>query len=72
MSYLAHVDDAELLTENPSKLQAFLDRLNDSVVLFGMRFACSKCKKLLQDCADSKPVNWMRLTDFVTWVVYLP
>lgn len=37
------------------KLQALLDRLNDSVALFEMRFPPPNCKMLLHDWADSKP-----------------
>lgn len=40
---------------NPIKFQVFLDCLDDSVSLFGMRFSHSKCRMLLQDWVGSKP-----------------
>lgn len=50
-----HADDFVLLNEDPTKLQFFLDRLNDSVRMFGIRFAPPKCKMLLWGLGGSKP-----------------
>ncbi|VDP89318.1 unnamed protein product [Echinostoma caproni] len=44
-----------LLSKDPGKLQAFLDSLSASVSMFGMRFAPSKCKMLLQDWIGPAP-----------------
>lgn len=45
-----------LLIEDPSMLCVFLDLLNDSVIIFGISFASSKCKVLLQGWIGSKPI----------------
>ncbi|VDP82162.1 unnamed protein product [Echinostoma caproni] len=55
LSDLEYADDILLLSDDPGKLQAFLDSLNASVAMFGMRFAPSKCKMLLQDWVDPAP-----------------
>lgn len=38
-----------LPSEDPNKLKVYLDRLNDSADMFGMRLAPSKSVMLLQD-----------------------
>lgn len=38
-------DAVRLLSEEPSKLQVYLDHLNDKAAVIGMRFPSSKCKK---------------------------
>ena len=55
LSDLEYADDIVLLSEDPGKLQALLNCLSNSVGMFGMRFAPSKCKMLLQDWVDSTP-----------------
>ncbi|VDP26324.1 unnamed protein product [Echinostoma caproni] len=55
LSALEYADDIVLLTEDRGELQAFLDGLNASVSLFGIRFAPSKCKMLLQDWVGPVP-----------------
>ncbi|VDP89881.1 unnamed protein product [Echinostoma caproni] len=45
---LKYVDDIVLLHEDLGKLKALLDRLSDSLAMFGMCFAPSKCKMLLR------------------------
>lgn len=42
-------DDVVLLSGDPSDLQLFLERLSHRADTFGMRFAPSTCKMLLQD-----------------------
>lgn len=44
-----------LLIEDPIKLHAFLDRLNDSVAKVGVHIVLRKCKLLLRDCISLKP-----------------
>ena len=46
---LEYADDIVLLFEDETEGQAFLDRLSEVVLCFGMRFAPNKCKVLLQD-----------------------
>ncbi|MBM6549358.1 reverse transcriptase family protein, partial [Streptococcus dysgalactiae subsp. equisimilis] len=55
LSDLEYADDVVLLSEDAGKLQAFLDGLNYSVGVFGMRFAPSKCKMLLHDWVGPAP-----------------
>lgn len=44
-----YVVDIVLLNEEPNKLLIFLDYLNDSVGMFGMRVAFLRCKLVLED-----------------------
>lgn len=44
-----------LLCEDPSKLQVFLDRLNDSAGMLEMSYEPSSCKIPLEDWIGSKP-----------------
>jgi hypothetical protein len=46
---LEYADDIVLFFETEEKAQAFLDVLSEIVPSFGMRFAPSKCKVMLQD-----------------------
>ncbi|VDP77585.1 unnamed protein product [Echinostoma caproni] len=55
LSDLEYVDDIVLLSEDPGKLPAFLDSLNASVDMIGMRFAPSMCKMPLQDWVGPAP-----------------
>ncbi|VDP92533.1 unnamed protein product [Echinostoma caproni] len=55
LSDLDYADDIVLLSEDPDKLQTFLDNLNTNVAISGMRFAPSKCKMLLQDWVGPAP-----------------
>jgi hypothetical protein len=55
LSDLEYADDVVLLSENTGKLQVFLNELNSCVAMFGMRFAPSKCKMLLQDWVGPAP-----------------
>lgn len=61
------------MSGEPIKLQVFLDRLNDSEGMFGMRSASSKFKVMLNDWIGSKPnlflqeSNWIR-DRLVAWV----
>lgn len=43
-----------LFSEDPEKLKAFLDRLNDAGCMHGMRFEFQKCTLLAQDWINSK------------------
>lgn len=52
-----HADDFVLLNEDPSKLQFSPDRLNDSVGMFEMVFACSNCRVLLHYWISSKSIS---------------
>ncbi|VDP90187.1 unnamed protein product [Echinostoma caproni] len=49
LSDLEYAGDVVLLSEDPGKLQAFLESLNGSVAMSGMHFAPSKRKMLLHD-----------------------
>lgn len=55
LSNLKYRDDCVILGEDPRNLLVFLDSLNDSIGMFGMHFAPSRCKMLLQHCIGSKP-----------------
>lgn len=55
LSDLEYSGDVVQLSENPSRLQVFLDHLNDSMTMFRIRFAPLRCEILLQDWIDSKP-----------------
>ena len=46
---LDYADDIALVSEDPVSLQTFLSNLDECSRLFGMRFAPSKCKLMLQD-----------------------
>lgn len=48
VSDLGYASDIVLLSEDRSKLQVFLDRMNDNVGIFRMWFALSGCKIPLQ------------------------
>lgn len=48
LSGLEHV----VMSEDPSELQVFPDRLNDNVGMFGMHFVPMTYKILLQDWTD--------------------
>ena len=52
---LEYADDAVLLGEDINSLQRLLDNLDECARLFGMRFAPSKCKMLLQDWSNPRP-----------------
>ncbi|KAA3675078.1 transformation/transcription domain-associated protein [Paragonimus westermani] len=49
---LDYADDKVLLFDDFQTAQAMLDAISRSAKYFGMRFATSKCKVLLQDCCD--------------------
>ena len=49
---LEYADDIVLLFEDVQEAQSVLDKLTRIVPSFGMRFAPSKCKVMLQDVAD--------------------
>ncbi|KAA3675803.1 uncharacterized protein DEA37_0003388, partial [Paragonimus westermani] len=49
---LDYADDKVLLFDNFQSAQVMLDAISRSAKYFGMRFAASKCKVLLQDCCD--------------------
>lgn len=55
LSNLEYTDDISSLSEDPTKLQAFFDHLNDNVAIFQVRFPPTKCKTLLQDWNGPKP-----------------
>ncbi|VDP92983.1 unnamed protein product, partial [Echinostoma caproni] len=55
LSDLEYADDIVLLSENPAKLQSFLESFSASVAMFGMRFQPSKCKLLLRDWVGPAP-----------------
>ncbi|VDP41817.1 unnamed protein product, partial [Echinostoma caproni] len=55
LSDLQYADDIVILSEDPGKLQGFLESLSAGVAMFGMRFALSKCKMLLQDWVGPAP-----------------
>lgn len=44
-----YVNKVVLTSEGPSQLQVFLDRPNEKVGTFRMRFASSRCKALTHD-----------------------
>jgi hypothetical protein len=52
---IEYADDIALLSSSSSNMQIMLNRLNDTVGLYGMRFAPSKCKVLLQDWVGPSP-----------------
>ena len=52
---IEYADDIALFGSDPSKLQMFLNKLNTNATKFGMRFAPSKCKVLLQDWSEPQP-----------------
>lgn len=54
-SDLKYAGDAVLLSEDPRSFWFLLDRLNDSIVMFGMRFISPKCKISSQDLTSTKP-----------------
>ena len=47
---LEYADDKVLLFDNFEEAQLVLNRISESANFFGMRFAPSKCKMLIQDC----------------------
>ena len=53
---LEYADDIALLGSDPSGLQILLNNLNNYSTKFGMRFAPSKCKVLLQDWKGTNDV----------------
>ena len=53
---LEYADDIVLLCDNAQGMQSALNQLAISVRRYGMCFAPSKCKVLLQDWQDSNPV----------------
>ncbi|KAH9590700.1 Zinc finger protein aebp2, variant 2 [Schistosoma haematobium] len=53
---LEYADDIVLLRDNTQGMQSALNQLAISVRRYGMCFAPSKCKVLLQDWQDSNPV----------------
>lgn len=55
LSDLEYSDDVALVSEDPTNLQVSLDRVNDSVGMYRMRFAPSKCKMRLSNWIGSKP-----------------
>lgn len=55
MSNVGYADDVVLLSDEPSKLKVFPDRLNGIVCTFNMDFISSKFKMLLRDWVGSKP-----------------
>lgn len=54
-----YAGDVLLLSQAASILYVFLDRLDDSVGMFNMRFAPPKCKMPFQDVIDSKPDRFL-------------
>lgn len=52
---LEYVGDVVLLRLDSSQLQVFLDRLNNTVAMFGVNFTPSKCKILVQNWIGSNP-----------------
>ena len=54
VSDLKYADDVVSLSEDPGSLQDLLCSLDKSAAMFGMRFAPSKCKMMLQ--------HWVRVT----------
>lgn len=44
-----YADDVALLSENLSKLQVFIDRLDDTMGTLGIHFASRKCEMLSRD-----------------------
>ena len=52
---LEYADDIALLGSDPSEIQLLLNNLNKYSAMFGMRFAPSKCKVLLQDWRGLQP-----------------
>lgn len=55
LSGSGHADNFSPLSGDPSKLQVSLDRLNDSIGMFGIPFASPKCKISLHGWVGSKP-----------------
>lgn len=54
LSDLEYADDGGLPSDDSSKLLVFLNLLNGNVSMFGVYFAPSKCKMLLEDWISSK------------------
>lgn len=55
LSHPEYLDDIVLVSEYPSKLQAFILRPKDSIVMFGMCLKPTRCKMLLQNWTARKP-----------------
>ncbi|CAH8624057.1 unnamed protein product [Schistosoma bovis] len=70
---LEYADDIVLLCDNAQGMQSALNQLAISVRRYGMCFAPSKCKVLLQDWQDSNPVLTLdgEQIDVVEKFVYL-
>ncbi|CAH8633227.1 unnamed protein product [Schistosoma margrebowiei] len=70
---LEYADDIVLLSDNAQAMQSALNQLAISVRSYGMCFAHSKCKVLLQDWQDSNPVLTLdgEQIDVVEKFVYL-
>lgn len=56
---VGYANDVVILNEDPIKLRVFVDRLKDSVGMFGMCFTPSKCKMLLQNWIGPKPNRFL-------------
>ena len=70
---LEYADDIVLLFEHQHEAQECLDRLSETIQSFGMCFAPSKCKVMLQDClplANPFVINGLPL-EIVDRFVYL-
>ena len=54
---LDYADDKVLLFSDEASAQSTLDRLVESIRPFGMQFAPSKCKMLMQDCSETERLS---------------
>jgi hypothetical protein len=52
---IEYADDIVLLGQSEEIMQRFLNKLSDTARIFGMKFAPSKCKVLLQDWVGGNP-----------------
>ena len=52
---IEYADDIVLLGQSEEIMQRFLNKLSDTARMFGMKFAPSKCKVLLQDWVGGNP-----------------
>ena len=55
LSNIEYADDIALLGSDPTQMQMTLNNINKSAAKFGMHFAPSKCKVLLQDWSGPNP-----------------
>ncbi|KAF6774344.1 hypothetical protein AHF37_06531 [Paragonimus kellicotti] len=66
---LEYADDIVLLSPSAEDMQTMLNKVNDRAGLYGMRFAPSKCKVLLQDWGISTPTFLLQVIRLRLWTV---